>query len=193
MEESSLITQLKVVIFGDSNCGKTSLLFAWTERTHNKMIKPTIGSAIKQQLVQKNGRDYCLSIWDTAGQENYRSTSTLYCRNASAAMIVCDISCRKTFDNMEEWIKILRENGDIPFIIVGNKVDLENRVVLSDELSHFASKHDTVSMETSALTGHYVDEAFNALATVAVKSCNNIPNKPTVIRSQEERIKSNCC
>ena len=198
MDDFSTTPHLKVVILGDSSCGKTSLLTAWTEGIHEKFTLPTIGAACRQQMVQFGGDEYYLNVWDTAGQDNYRSTLPLYCRSAYAVMIVFDLTIKKTFENIVEWIKLVRETGgDIPFVLVGNKKDLDKgRAVEEIEIGDFASKYGVTYYETSALTGCSVEEAFVALSCVAIskfKCQTSMSTMPLSFNLQSNEKKPSCC
>ena len=97
----------------------------------------------------------------------------LYCREARAAMIVFDVTTESSFDALGGWIDFLSETGDIPFILVGNKTDLPNRVITLEQGMNYASTKNAQYYDTSAYTEHNVEEAFNELAHIAC-----IPQQP---------------
>jgi len=107
-------------------------------------------------------------IWDTVGQEKFRAISSSYYRGAIGAFLVYDITKQTTFDDLEKWLKELREYGEPQMVIMltGNKSDLKHlRVIKSEDAAMFAEKHSLYFMETSALDSNHIDEAFQKLVT----------------------------
>jgi len=148
------------VIVGDVNCGKTSILqrYIYDEFQEEKAV--TVGVAYSKKHVQNlRGEQISLELWDTCGQERYRSLTHLYFRQTEGAIIVYDITRKDTFQNVSSWLESIREgsgkeNLEIPIVVVGNKTDCENeRQVKSDELRKFAETEKFFSCETSAKTG----------------------------------------
>ena len=162
---------IKVVLIGDAGTGKTSLLTRWVEDRFDPSQRATIGVAFKLVNFEYENEQHMIQIWDTAGQESFRSTSPLYCRNAQSAMVVFDITSKSSFDSLTEWIQILQQdNDDINFLIVGNKCDLEEREVSYEQASQFAKNLKMEYIETSATKNKYVNEAFSAVASLAINS-----------------------
>ena len=112
-------------------------------------------------------------IWDTAGQERFRAITSAYYKGAVGALVVYDISRQPTFENVEVWLKELREHSqpDIVVMLVGNKSDQRNRrKVATEDALAFAEKHGLAFLETSALDGTGVDDAFrNILSEIYQK------------------------
>lgn len=109
-------------------------------------------------------------MWDTAGQERYRAITSAYYRGAVGALLVYDISKMSTFENVERWLRELREHADkeIVVMLVGNKADLaELRQVQVEVATEFARSTEISFIETSALAGENVEEAFSQLLTGA--------------------------
>jgi Ras-related protein Rab-1A len=107
-----------------------------------------------------------LQIWDTAGQEKFRSITKAYYRGADGLLIVYDITEKQSFVNIKNWIKEIRSNVDhsIPIIIVGNKSDRHDRIIQESELEKLALEFNTFHMETSALNSDNVEKTFLLLA-----------------------------
>ncbi|XP_025023122.1 ras-related protein Rab-2B isoform X3 [Python bivittatus] len=104
-----------------------------------------------------------LQIWDTAGQESFRSITRSYYRGAAGALLVYDITRRETFNHLYSWLEDARQhsNAHMVIMLIGNKSDLENRrAVQKEEGEAFAREHGMVFMETSAKTAANVEEAF---------------------------------
>jgi len=170
--------QIKVIMLGDSAVGKTTLVGRWCDDKYSSNHQPTIGAAFKKLTIEmEEGKQYDLVIWDTAGQETYREQVALFCRDANAAMIVFNVTIKETFQSLPHWIEHLRKSGDIPFVIVGNKIDLDNRQVSFDEAMSFAASYNVPYFDTSAFTSYNVDEAFTDLSHMA---CDTFQKKPSV-------------
>jgi small GTP-binding protein len=120
-----------------------------------------------KQIVAE-GKKIKAQIWDTAGQERYRAITSAYYRGAVGALLVYDISKHVTFENVERWLKELRDHADqnIVILLVGNKSDLGHmRAVTTEEAKAFAEKHQLAFMETSAQDGTGVPDAFRLILT----------------------------
>lgn len=154
---------------GDSSVGKSNILSRFTRNEFNLESKPTIGVefATRNMLSEEKKKIKC-QIWDTVGQEKFKAISTSYYRGAIGAFLVYDITKQATFDNLEKWLKELREYGEqqMMIMLVGNKSDLKHlRVVKSEDAAIFAEKHQLDFIETSALDANHIDEAFQKLVT----------------------------
>jgi len=158
----------KVVLIGDSGVGKSNLLSRFTRNEFSLETKTTIGVEFATRSIQCEGKITKAQIWDTAGQERYRAITSAYYRAAVGALLVYAINSRNSFRNIERWLAELRENADrnIVIMLVGNKSDLKHlREVSTEEATEFAQKNGLLFMETSALDGDKVEEAFQQLIT----------------------------
>ena len=109
-----------------------------------------------------------LQIWDTAGQESFKSITRSYYRGAAGALLVYDITRRDTFTHLTRWLEEVRQNGnpDMTIMLIGNKSDLDTRRQVSlEEGERFAKEHNLVFMETSAKTAYNVEESFLETST----------------------------
>lgn len=156
----------KIVLIGDSGVGKSNILARFTRDEFNLESKSTIGVEFATKSIPTDGKVIKAQIWDTAGQERYRAITSAYYRGAVGALLVYDISKRVTFENVERWLKELRDHADehIIVMLVGNKADLRHlRTVQSEEAEAFAEKHTLACIETSALESTNVEQAFHKL------------------------------
>ncbi|KAF0042319.1 hypothetical protein F2P81_005851 [Scophthalmus maximus] len=161
----------KVVLIGDSGVGKSNLLSRFTRNEFNLESKSTIGVEFATRSIQVDGKTIKAQIWDTAGQERYRAITSAYYRGAVGALLVYDIAKHLTYENVERWLKELRDHADnnIVIMLVGNKSDLRHlRAVPSDEARAFAEKNTLSFLETSALDSTNVEEAFKNILTVVL-------------------------
>merc|ERR1719440_2049590 len=153
----------KVVLIGDSGVGKSNLLSRFTRNEFCLESKSTIGVEFATRSLPIDGKTIKAQIWDTAGQERYRAITSAYYRGAVGALLVYDITKTVTFENVERWLKELRDHADanIVIMLVGNKSDLRHlRAVSTEEAMQFAEKHNLAFIETSALDSTNVELAF---------------------------------
>lgn len=158
----------KVVLIGDSGVGKSNLLSRFTRNEFNLESKSTIGVEFATKSIQVDAKTIKAQIWDTAGQERYRAITSAYYRGAVGALLVYDISKQITFQNVERWLKELRDHAEqnIVIMLVGNKSDLRNRrQVTTEDAMSFAETNNLYFIETSALDSTGVDEAFREILT----------------------------
>ena len=139
------ITPIKVMILGDSSVGKTSLMMQFTEKQHSNSHICTIGVDFKIRTFDRNGICVKVQIWDTAGQERFRSLTTAFFRDAMGFILMFDLTSELSFLNVRNWISQLQTHAycdDPDIILVGNKLDLEDRRVVDfNRAKDFAEKH----------------------------------------------------
>ncbi|KAG5182307.1 Rab11A, rab family GTPase [Tribonema minus] len=165
----------KVVLIGDSGVGKSNLLSRFTRNEFNLESKSTIGVEFATKSIQTENKVIKAQIWDTAGQERYRAITSAYYRGAVGALLVYDISKHITFENVERWLKELRDHAEanIVVMLVGNKCDLRHlRTVSVEEATEFAEKNKLAFIETSALDASGVDTAFQRILTEIYRLMN---------------------
>uniref|UniRef100_UPI00398F1166 ras-related protein Rab-11A-like n=1 Tax=Pristiophorus japonicus TaxID=55135 RepID=UPI00398F1166 len=158
----------KIVLIGDSGVGKSNLLSRFTRNEFNLESKSTIGVEFATRSIRVENKTVKAQIWDTAGQERYRAITSAYYRGAVGALVVYDIAKHLTYENVERWLKELRDHADVNIVImlVGNKSDLRHlRAVPTDEAKTFAEKNDVSFIETSALDSTNVEIAFHTVLT----------------------------
>ncbi|EER16120.1 RAB-2,4,14, putative [Perkinsus marinus ATCC 50983] len=152
----------KYIIIGDTGVGKSCLLLQFTDKRFRPDHDLTIGVEFGARLVNVDGKQIKLQIWDTAGQESFRSITRSYYRGATGALLVYDISRRDTFNHLTRWLEEARQNSNPNMVImlIGNKCDLERREVSYDEGAKFARDNNLIFLEASAKTAQNVEEAF---------------------------------
>ena len=155
---------LKYVIIGDSGVGKSNILLKYINNTFSEEFKATVGVEFGAKNLQVNGRVYRIQIWDTAGQENFRSIARAYYKNSVCACIVYDITNRNSFNSIQSWIDDCTKQTPktILYILIGNKNDLKDRrEVQYEEGAEFAKKRNMIFLETSAKTGNNINSIFD--------------------------------
>lgn len=187
----------KVIIVGDSNVGKTSVMFTYVEGNFRQHFS-TIGAGQRAKEVTVDpvsGLKVKLDIWDTAGQEKYRSQLRMYCNNAACAIIMFDLTDKFTFENLDLWYQTVHDSvePDTKYFIVGNKKDLETTPgQFQHDGDQFAAKIGAVGyFETSAKTKSGIDELFACVAeeSIKVSRCGDRGVDLTSSRSS----KGSCC
>ncbi|KAK2446909.1 Ras-related protein RABA2a [Trifolium repens] len=156
----------KVVLIGDSGVGKSNLLSRFTRNEFCLESKSTIGVEFATRTLQVEGRTVKAQIWDTAGQERYRAITSAYYRGALGALLVYDTTKPTTFDNVQRWLKELRDHADanIVIMLIGNKTDLKHlRAVATEDAQSYAEKEGLSFIETSALEATNVEKAFQTI------------------------------
>ncbi|KAF7059377.1 hypothetical protein CFC21_066290 [Triticum aestivum] len=161
----SFAYKFRYIVVGDTGVGKSCLLLQFTDKRFQPVHDLTIGVEFGQRMVTIGKKKIKLQIWDTAGQEAFRSITKSYYRGAAAALLVYDITRRETFNHVASWLEEMREqadgNNNITIMLVGNKSDLgQRRAVSTEEGEQFAKENGLAFMETSARTRHNVEEAF---------------------------------
>ena len=153
----------KYIIIGDTGVGKSCLLLQFTDKRFQPVHDLTIGVEFGARMITIDNRQIKLQIWDTAGQESFRSITRSYYRGAAGALLVYDITRRETFNHLTSWLDDARQhsNSNMTIMLIGNKSDLEHRrTVTYEEGQAFANEHGLVFMETSAKTASNVEDSF---------------------------------
>lgn len=156
----------KIVLVGDSAVGKSNLLARFARDEFYSNSKSTIGVEFQTQKMVIEGKEIKAQIWDTAGQERFRAVTSAYYRGAVGALLVYDISRRRTFDNIGRWLNELQTHSDmnVVTILVGNKSDLRDaREVTTAEGNSLAESQGLFFIETSALDSSNVAAAFQTV------------------------------
>lgn len=167
---------LKLIIIGDSACGKSSLLQHFINGKMNAISKHTVGVEFGSRTVAVGGEDehgggsltvIKLQIWDTAGQDRFRSVTRSYYRGAVGCLVVFSLCDRASYEQVPRWLHDARTQAgeQVTIVLVGNKSDLESeRAVTVMEASKFAQSEGCAYMETSAVSGDNVEAVFFKLA-----------------------------
>jgi len=182
----------KVVVIGDAGVGKSNLLLRFTRDEFSMDSKPTIGVEFATRSLNIEGKIIKAQIWDTAGQERFRAITSAYYRGALGALLVYDVTRRCTFENVERWLKEVRDHTSqtIVMMLVGNKSDLRHLAAVStEEGKALAEKESLYFMETSAMESINVVNAFTEILTqihhtakkkaMEVKQYSNASKVPT--------------
>ena len=178
---------LKCIVIGSSGVGKTALTKRLVENTFSEHIQSTIGIEYEFTTIEVDGQQVKLNVWDTAGQEKFRSITRAYYREAVCVLIVFDLTDKETFNEVNTWVDDVRHKCDpkASIILVGNKSDLsENRQVSNSEATEYAKSMNLKYIETSAKTGDNVRTAF-------IQSAEDVCRKPVSANSSTKHLQAN--
>ena len=157
----------KLILIGNSGVGKSSIIQRYMKNTFEESYKCTIGVDFLMKTLNLNGKTVKLQLWDTAGQEKYKSMVASYYRGANVALVVFDITSHASFDSLPVWIENYYKNGpeEKNIILIGNKKDMEeSRQVTRQEAEIFSETNNMMYFETSAKEGDNIEYIFTYAA-----------------------------
>lgn len=163
--EGEKTPEFKITMIGDSGVGKSSILVRFTDDNFEEDQACTIGVDFKTKKMDVGGRSAVLNIWDTAGQEKFRSLTGSYYRGTQGIILVYDVNQRQSFESISNWLEEVDHNTtnpDIILLLVGNKVDKQRQVTREEGLK-FAQKNQMLFIECSAKTKVGVQQTFEEL------------------------------
>ena len=199
--------RINIMTLGNSEVGKTCYILKYTENFFQELYLTTVGIDFKIKTETINNKQYKLFLYDTTGQEKYKSIALNIIRNAQGIILMYDITNKKSFESIPEWIKSIRDSKgeNFPMILLGNKLDKEDiRVISEKEGKELADEYGIKFFETSNKTGVNIQESGMALVNEILKikeneikdsfmskSSNNskLSSKRTTLKSEEKR----CC
>jgi small GTP-binding protein len=180
----------KIVILGDSDVGKTSIIRCFDQQTFDASLNPTVGASFLSKIIQTGNGPVALNIWDTAGQERYRSLIPTYAHGARAAILCYDVSSVGSFESVDSWLKALHKfcSEDCKLYLVGNKIDL-SETIAKKTARQWALDHNAQTFFTSAKLGVGVADLFKAIAEslVITAQCDHQRRGPI------PRDRKGCC
>lgn len=191
--------ELKVVLLGHSNVGKTCIVRRAVSDVFNPNTESTLGATYSSKVVNTGTTDVRLQIWDTAGQEKYRGMAPMYFRDANAAVLTYSITDKESFDGIDEWVASLREHAgpNVLMTIIGNKSDLaDSRVVQQSDGEAKAAKYGAQFREVSAKKGEGISDVFVEIARLCLSKGVKAGNDESLqIKSEGDSPKKNgkCC
>jgi small GTP-binding protein len=172
------LLRFKIVLLGNHSVGKTSLITRKTRPQHSGAPSPTTGGHCTELPFLVDGKQASLQVWDTAGQEHYRSLVPVYLRGAHAAILMFDVSDANSFTSLVRWYEMM---GDVlaqpvPVFLVANKIDLKDKVTVDDEAAaKFAKERRAKFAKISALNGDGVEQLFTDIISELTKT--NLSNE----------------
>ena len=181
----------KVLLLGNSDVGKSSLILRYVDQVWSDTFVPTIGVDFKVKTLEIDNKQIKMQIWDTAGQERFRNVISSYFRGSHGIFLIYDITNRDSFKNLENWLIEIEKNAsqNVLKILIGNKSDLvDDREIKTEEGQAFANRNGMKFIETSAKMNTNVNEAFEALAKLMIKF--NSDKKPVLNKNETQKLSS---
>ena len=198
--------RINIMTLGNSEVGKTCFILKYTENFFQELYLTTVGIDFKIKNETINNKQYKLFLYDTTGQEKYKSIALNIIKNAQGIILMYDITNKKSFESIPEWIRSIKDaKGDnFPMILLGNKLDKEDiRIVSEKEGKELAKEYNMQFFETSNKDGTNIQEAGLALVNEILKnqekeikdsfisksSCNSKLSKKSPLKNDNKR----CC
>ena len=173
-EEKDIKKELKIIVIGNSNTGKTSFVNKWTKGTFTDFYKATVVSEFSYKIFQYKEKYYRIQLWDLAGQDKNTTITKIFSKNAHGCLVLCDITNKETMNDTLKWKESVDESarfldgGILPSVLVENKIDLVEEDVVKEEteIKQFAEENKFVGyFRTSVKMGIGVDECMEFLIT----------------------------
>ena len=196
MVNSSLVYPCKVILVGDSNVGKTTIISRYINLYNPNPISTTGASYSLKETLFENNVKITFEIWDTAGQERYRSLNKIFYNNTNICFLVFDITNKQSFNNiLNFWYKEVFEynnnnysSNNILFGVIANKIDLEKNInVKVDEIKNFSDKIGADFILASAKNGIGINEIFMKLGKKFIEQ--NQKNSNNIISNKQNQLK----
>ena len=186
----------KIILLGNSNVGKTSIYYYYTKKTFLEEYTSTTGVDFSTEFKTILGKNVRLKIWDTAGQEKYRSTISNYFKGADACFLIFDLTDINSFNDLEIWYELFNEkstilNNNENIVLLGNKCDIDEKKVDQDLIDKFINDKKFQYFETSAKEGINIDKAFQYIAEKLIKLNENDENININNTDEEKVVKLN--
>ncbi|XP_053144568.1 ras-related protein Rab-7a-like isoform X2 [Hemicordylus capensis] len=176
-------SHLKILLIGNSGVGKSALMNQYVNNRFSSRYRATIGADFLSKEVHIDGRTMTVQIWDTAGTERFQALGTALYRGSDCCLLVFDVTSSNSFEALEKWHRQLQwqiepgEEATFPVAVIGNKTDLKNREVTSEEAEEWSKLHDANYFETSAKAATNVQDVFE-WAIRAVLKTRKAPEQP---------------
>ena len=204
MAEENYDFIFKILLLGNSDVGKSSLILRYVDQVWSDTFVPTIGVDFKVKTLELQNKQIKMQIWDTAGQERFRNVISSYFRGAHGILLIYDVTNRDSFKNLESWLIEIEKNAseNVLKILIGNKNDLvDDKEIKTEEGQAFANRNGMQFIETSAKENTNVTEAFESLAKLMMEF-NSEKKAPTTKNDKKAlsasagkdlKTKKKCC
>ena len=187
----------KILIIGESGVGKTCFLLRYAENSFVANHLLTIGIDFKIKVIEIEGKSIKLQIWDTAGQDRFRTITKTYYKGSHGVILVCDVCDERSFGNVKNWVNQIEQNAksSICKVLVGNKCDKAERVITEEQGRKLAEEYNMKFYETSAKTGQNVEEAFTYLTGEILKIYKNKEGHTggVTLNGKDDKEHQGCC
>jgi Ras-related protein Rab-2A len=187
----------KVIIIGDTGVGKSCLVLRATKDEFKETHEITIGAEFGSYNAKIDNTTIKLQIWDTAGQESFKSMIRVFYKGAQFALLVFDLTRDDTLTKAADWLKEIRENADpgIPILLIGTHSDQGDQIKIpSEKISQFKETNQLINyIETSSKTGHGVTDVFKFICKNLYQKSSSISKKGETLSDGKKPEKKKCC
>ena len=197
---------IKILTLGDSGVGKTSIIQKFVNDKFNQNMLSTIGVDFQSKEIIINNTKIKLKIWDTTGQERFKTLTSQYYNGADGALLIFDVTSKLSFERINFWINELKEKkklNELGLLLIGNKIDLiDKRNVKKEEAEEFAKEYNINYYETSALQNINIKKIINDIAQQCLNKIqkndefyykNSLNEKKMIIDNISNNKKKKCC
>ena len=206
-ENKEMLIEKKVILFGNSGVGKTSIFKRYFKNEFGGNYNSSIGIDFQTKEIKRKSKQYSIKVLDTAGQERFRSITSSYFHMGDYFLLIFDLTNRNSLNAIPEWIESLKECVEKPkYMIIGNKSDLERNQIPDDEINDSLEGKDHYKIndenfiKVSAKTGKNIDKAFDYLLDIIDQDINENEDEEIIIKNKpKNKIKKNakqkmkCC
>ena len=185
----------KVVLLGNSFVGKSSMTHRFVYNSFNRQTESTIGASFFKKKLIVDGREIWLNNWDTSGMKKFNTLLPMYVRGSHVLLLIYDITNSESFNDITNILIDVKKHiniEDLIIMLIGNKCELENRMIMYEEGKSYAHQNNLLFMECSACTGENVLEIFNDVASLLVKKFPSTPVSDSIILKPVKK-ETNCC
>ncbi|NXT45789.1 RAB7B protein, partial [Pluvianellus socialis] len=199
--DASKKVDLKIIIIGALGVGKTSLLHQYVHKTFYEDYRTTLGASILTKVLAVDNTPLKLQIWDTGGQERFRSMVSTFYKGSDGCVLAFDVTDRESFEALDNWRddfleKVIPREQDFPMVVLGNKIDICDRQVPKEMASAWCKEKDIPYFEVSAKNDINVAEAFETLAKQALTTYKGIFESyltDSIKLTPNDKPKKSCC
>ena len=194
---------IRLFLLGDSQVGKSAFFQRYSKNTFTEAFLSTIGINDENKIIKIYNTTYKLSLWDTAGQEKFRALPKKYYQNADGILLLYDVTKEETFTNVRNWVKDIHENSKIgekgdnsSLFLIGNKIDLPDRVISKSQAEELAKELNIQFCEISCKINMNINEVMARIIKCVIESHlneNNITSIKDLKKINNEKHNSNCC
>jgi len=191
--------EVKVCLLGDQGVGKTNIILRFVSGTFENASKTTIGCAVTPKSIDIDGETIIFQIWDTVGQEKFKSIVPQFYRGAAAVIVVYDITSSDSFKFIKRWVEELtRFEQNAKLAVAGNKCDLEDdREVSREEGRQYAEQINAIFKETSAKRNVNIEELIMEIGQALPEECRIRPNADLLNigsrQTEPKKQRPRCC
>ena len=194
-EDSDIV--FKILMLGDSEVGKSCFLMRYSDNVFVENYITTIGLDYKLKTIKlDSGKIIKVQLWDTAGQDKYRTIAKNYYKGSHGILLLYDTTKMSSFENIREWIQDIRQEVSPKSIIflIGNKIDLtEQRKISKEQGEELAEEFKIPFFEASAKSGENVDEVFKALYEKIIEAYGDLEKEKGTKLNKKKQNKGKCC